>query len=70
MAKRPRKPPEPDPMTIAELAERWRVSKQTVQRMVNLEHRFPNAFRIGWQWRIPLADVQAYEAEQLRKRRR
>ena len=70
MPKKASRPPDPDPMSIAELAERWRVSKQTVQVMINKRHLFPNAFRIGWQWRIPLADVEAYEAEQLRKRHR
>jgi excisionase family DNA binding protein len=63
------KPP-PDPMSMREVAAYFRVSYATVQRMVATQHRFPNAYRVGWMWRIPLADVQAYEAEQLKKKGR
>lgn len=48
-------------LTPAQLAERWSVSVRTVQRLCET-HQIA-AFRVGEQWRIPLAVVEAYEAE-------
>ena len=58
--------PEPAaPLSIDQLAERWNVGRETVRRMA-VAGRFPGAFRVGRQWRVPLAAVETYEAQQLK----
>lgn len=51
-----------DPMSVAELSARWRANPKTVWRLV-AQGKLPGAFRVGRQWRVPLADVEAYEAK-------
>lgn len=53
----------PPLMGTAEIAARWDVHPETVRRMA-VRGRFPGAFRVERRWRIPLADVLAYETEQ------
>lgn len=50
-----------DLLSVPELAERWRVSRGTIQTLLK-KGEFPNAWRAGTrQYRIPLRDVEAYE---------
>jgi len=48
-------------LTTAEVAERWRVTPQSVVRMC-WHGDFPNAFQVARRtWRIPIEDVEAHE---------
>ena len=47
-------------LTIDELAERWRVDRRTIRRMI--EDGVISALRVGWQWRIRADEVLRYEA--------
>ena len=53
--------PEPDPdwLTIAEIAKRWRVSKMTVYR--TCEAKLLAFTRVGHQFRVHRSAVEAYE---------
>lgn len=48
----------PSHLTTCEVARILRVHRNTVSKMLGAG-RFPNAFRLGNQWRIPRADVDA-----------
>lgn len=48
-------------LTVAEVAERWRVAILTVRRMIG-DGRV-RGVRIGKQWRIRLSEVERVEAE-------
>ena len=50
--------PEPQFLTVDEVAELLRVSSRTVQRLL-AEGKLPGV-RIGRQWRIPRAELLAY----------
>ena len=50
--------PEPEFLTVDEVAELLRVSARTVQRLLK-EGKLPGV-RVGRQWRIPRAELVAY----------
>ncbi len=61
----PRRRPEPDSfITPAELAERWRVSRDWIYRLSADDLPF---VRVGWRRRYRLADVVAYEENHMRR---
>jgi excisionase family DNA binding protein len=51
----------PRPLTVANVAHRLGCSPRTVLRLIE-RGRFPNAFRLERDWRVPLQDVLAYQA--------
>ncbi len=46
-------------VTKTELESRLRLHRNTVTRLLAAGH-FPNAFRAGGRWRIPVRDVEAF----------
>ncbi|QNK88106.1 helix-turn-helix domain-containing protein [Sporosarcina sp. resist] len=44
-------------LSIAEAAKRLRKTNAAVSQMVTKPNKFPNAFKIGGSWRIPISDV-------------
>ena len=48
-------------LTVAEIAEMWRVSKMTIYRMVHAGD-LP-AFRVGYSFRIPRAATEAFHPD-------
>lgn len=46
-------------MSIEEVAEYFGISARTVRRMMSRQELSAN--RIGGQWRIPIADIEAFE---------
>jgi excisionase family DNA binding protein len=50
-------------LTKKELAERLRLHRNAVARLL-ADGRFPGAFRIGRQWRIPASDLRVFIAGQ------
>lgn len=52
----------PDPLTLKELCDRWRTSRDTVSAILNAG-MVEGAYRLFREWRIPLSGVEAYEAK-------
>jgi excisionase family DNA binding protein len=48
-----------DLITKVELEVRLKLHRNTVTRLL-AQGRFPNAFRTGGRWRIPLSDLEAF----------
>jgi excisionase family DNA binding protein len=46
-------------MTKVELEQRLRLHRNTVSKLLQ-QGRFPNAFRMGGRWRIPVTDIEAF----------
>lgn len=47
------------PHRVWTVAERLGVSRVTVLRLI-WQRRFPNAFKVGSDWRIPAADLEEF----------
>lgn len=54
-------------LTSRQVAGQLKTTERTVLREI-ARGRFPNAFKVGWSWRIPRADLDAYINKQKRKR--
>ena len=50
-----------DDLTVEELADDLRIHRKVAERYVR-GGQFPNAFKVGRDWRIPRSDVEAYKA--------
>jgi len=48
-----------DHITKVEVEVRLKLHRNTVTRLLS-QGRFPNAFRAGGRWRIPISDVAAF----------
>lgn len=55
-----------DVLTKPELERRLRVSNVTATQLLK-KNSFPNAYRLRRNWRIPIADVLAFEGKDRRK---
>ena len=51
--------PSEEYLTKKEVEARLRLHRNTVGRLL-AAGRFPNAFRAGRQWRIPMGDIEAF----------
>jgi len=52
-------------LTIAELGDRWRVSKQTIYNRVSVGKDMPRSVRVGLRRLFPLEEVERWEEERI-----
>lgn len=53
-------------ITKVELEVRLKLHRNTVTRLL-ARRRFPNAFRTGGRWRIPVSDIEAFIRDEAAK---
>lgn len=53
-------------ITKVELEVRLKLHRNTVTRLL-AQRRFPNAFRTGGRWRIPLSDIERFIRDEAAK---